>query len=65
MKTRKKFIFIFLGFSTFLYIAGYFFNENSAGGGSYFGDIKLIWNNLQIFQNNFKRKHFSRRIHRW
>ena len=59
MKNEKKIYFYLLGFSTFLYIAGYFFNENSAGGGSYFGDIKLIWNNLQIFQNNPLRESIS------
>lgn len=52
MKNEKQIYFYLLGISTFLYIVGYFFNENSAGGGSYFGDIKLIWNNLQIFLDN-------------
>ena len=36
-------IFFFFGFVT---------DENSAGGGDYFGDIKLIWNNQKIFFEN-------------
>tara|TARA_B100000029_G_scaffold515096_1_gene620572 strand:+ start:1367 stop:2671 length:1305 start_codon:yes stop_codon:yes gene_type:complete len=38
---------IFIAFlSLFL---GFYFDENSAGAGTYEGDIKNIWNNLQIF----------------
>ena len=36
-------------FSLFL---GFYFDENSAGAGTYEGDIKNIWNNLQIFIAN-------------
>ena len=31
---------------------GYYFNENSAGAGSYEGDLGSIWKNLQIFLKN-------------
>jgi len=41
--TLLTIIFFFFGFIT---------NENSAGGGDYFGDIKLIWNNQKIFFEN-------------
>ena len=44
--------YLFLIISIFSYFIGFFLNENSAGGGSYIGDLKLIWSNLQIFLNN-------------
>ena len=43
-------ILIFSSFSSFL--LGFYYDENSAGGGLYTGDFEYIWNNLQIFLNN-------------
>ena len=51
MENKKKIYLYLLSFSTFLYIGGFILDENSAGGGSYIGDLKLIWDNLQIFIN--------------
>ena len=34
------------------YFFGFYMNENSAGAGSYEGDFKQIWNNIQIFLAN-------------
>ena len=48
----NKMYYLFLFLSIFSYLIGFFLNENSAGGGSYIGDLKLIWSNLQIFLNN-------------
>ena len=53
LKNNYKIILIFLttlSFSSF--ILGYFFGENSSGAGTYTGDFKHIWKNLQIFLNN-------------
>jgi hypothetical protein len=52
MQNQKQIYFYLLGISAFSYILGYILNENSAGGGSYVGDLKLIWANLQIYLNN-------------
>ena len=43
-------ILIIISFSSLL--VGFYFEENSAGAGSYTGDITIIWNNLQIFLTN-------------
>ena len=37
-------------FLIFNFFYGFYANENSAGAGGYEGDFKLIWNNLQLFQ---------------
>jgi hypothetical protein len=39
-------------FSFLLFFLGFYLDENSAGAGSYEGDIINIWNNLQIFLAN-------------
>ena len=52
MLNHKHYYLFFLAISIFLFILGFFLNENSAGGGSFIGVIKIIWNNLQIFINN-------------
>lgn len=50
LKNKQDFlnyvIFILILISFFL---GYLLNENSAGAGQYFGDIKAIWKNQNIF----------------
>ena len=43
-------ILIFISFSSLL--LGFYLDENSAGAGSYKGDITNVWNNLQIFLTN-------------
>tara|TARA_B100001123_G_C15278967_1_gene1013244 strand:+ start:317 stop:1615 length:1299 start_codon:yes stop_codon:yes gene_type:complete len=43
-------ILIFVSFSSLF--LGFYLDENSAGAGSYNGDIRTIWNNLQIFLTN-------------
>jgi len=43
-------ILIFISFSSLF--LGFYLDENSAGAGSYKGDIKIIWKNLQIFLAN-------------
>ena len=43
-------ILIFISFSSLF--LGFYLDENSAGAGSYNGDIRTIWNNLQIFLTN-------------
>ena len=40
-------ILILISFSSLF--LGFYFDENSAGAGSYKGDIQTIWKNLQIF----------------
>ena len=40
-------ILIFLSFFSFL--VGFYFDENSAGAGTYKGDFSFIWKNIQIF----------------
>ena len=34
------------------YFWGFYLDENSAGAGSYSGDITNVWNNIQIFIKN-------------
>ena len=41
---------IFLSFLSFF--LGFYFNENSSGGGAFTGDWKFAWKNLQLFLNN-------------
>jgi len=41
---------IFISFSSIF--LGFYLDENSAGAGSYEGDIQTIWKNLQIFLSN-------------
>ena len=43
-------ILIFISFSSLF--LGFYLDENSAGAGSYTGDITIIWSNLQIFLTN-------------
>ena len=38
--------------ATFSYFFGFYSDENSAGAGSYSGDITIIWNNVKIFLTN-------------
>ena len=45
-----SFILISISFSSLL--LGFYLDENSAGAGSYKGDITNVWNNLQIFLTN-------------
>ena len=45
-----SFILIFLSLLSFF--LGFYLDENSAGGGTYFGDWMFAWPNLQIFLNN-------------
>ena len=40
-------ILIFLSFFSFL--VGFYFDENSAGAGTYKGDFSFIWKNIQLF----------------
>ena len=60
---NKKFnlcIYIIIFFSIFLFLIGFFFQENSAGAGGFKGDFQNVWNNLSIFKNNdfkFDRSH--------
>ena len=52
---NKKFnlcIYIVIFFSIFLFLIGFFFQENSAGAGGFKGDFQNVWNNLSIFKNN-------------
>ncbi len=52
---NKKFnlcIYIVIFFSVFLFLIGFFFQENSAGAGGFKGDFQNVWNNLSIFKNN-------------
>ena len=50
LKGTKSPILILFSFSSLFF--GFYFNENSAGAGSYDGDLKTIWKNLQIFLVN-------------
>ena len=43
-------VLIFISFSSLF--LGFYLDENSAGAGSYKGDITNVWNNLQIFLTN-------------
>ena len=43
-------VLIFISFSSLF--LGFYLDENSAGAGSYTGDIQIIWKNLQIFLTN-------------
>ena len=45
-----SFILIFLALSSFF--LGFYFNEDSAGGGGYLGDWGRAWPNVQIFLNH-------------
>ena len=49
---KKKIILFLIIFTYFSFILGFILNENSAGAGSYDGDISWIWKNIQIFENN-------------
>ena len=42
-----SYILIFISFTSIL--LGFYLDENSAGAGSYKGDITNVWNNIQIF----------------
>tara|TARA_Y100001970_G_scaffold293563_1_gene441212 strand:- start:38 stop:1336 length:1299 start_codon:yes stop_codon:yes gene_type:complete len=53
LKVNNRLISFFLIFiSIFSFFLGFYFNENSAGAGSYNGDILTVWKNLQIFLSN-------------
>ena len=43
-------VLIFISFSSLF--LGFYLDENSAGAGSYKGDIEIVWKNLQIFLAN-------------
>ena len=45
-----SYILIFISLSSFF--LGFYLDENSAGAGSYDGDIVTVWKNLQIFLSN-------------
>ena len=49
---KKIYLLILIIFTYSSFILGFIFNENSAGAGSYDGDITWIWKNIQIFENN-------------
>ena len=50
---NKEYILLILIFLTYLsLILGFFLNKNSAGAGSYNGDISWIWKNYDIYKNN-------------
>ena len=51
-KNTKIISFFLILLSIFSFFLGYYLDENSAGAGSYDGDFRTIWNNLQIFLNN-------------
>ena len=44
-----SFLLIFLSFTS--YFLGFYLDENSSGGGGYFGDWQFAWPNIQIFLN--------------
>lgn len=53
MNYQKKiltYLFIFLTISS--YFIGFYINENSAGAGSYQGDLGHVWKNLNIYLEN-------------
>ena len=55
MQTKENYkiissILIFISFSSLF--LGFYLDENSAGAGSYTGDITIIWKNLQIYLAN-------------
>ena len=53
IKSSYKFLAIVLILlSFFSFFAGFYLDENSAGGGAYNGDWKFLWGNLQLFINN-------------
>ena len=53
LKDNYKIVSILLIFlSVISFFLGFYFDENSAGGGLYTGDFEFIWKNLQIFLNN-------------
>ena len=49
---KKKILLALIILTYFSFILGFILNENSAGAGSYNGDISWIWKNIQIFENN-------------
>ena len=52
-KVNQLSLLYILIFVSFLSLAlGFYFDENSAGAGSYNGDIETVWKNIQIFLNN-------------
>ena len=52
-KNNYKIFSIFLIFISLIsFFGGYYFDENSAGAGSYKGDIEFFWKNLQIYIQN-------------
>ena len=52
-KVNQLSLLYILIFISFLSLAlGFYFDENSAGAGSYNGDIETVWKNIQIFLNN-------------
>tara|TARA_B100000965_G_scaffold56249_1_gene42712 strand:+ start:1200 stop:2528 length:1329 start_codon:yes stop_codon:yes gene_type:complete len=51
-KNLNLYIFIVIFFTILLFLIGFFFQENSAGAGSFKGDFKHVWNNLTLFKDN-------------
>ena len=43
---------VLIGLAVLSYFIGFYFDENSAGAGSFDSDFGSIWRNLQIFINN-------------
>lgn len=53
MTLNKNLLLIFFSLlNIFLFIFGFILNENSAGGGQYYGDLIHVWKNLNIVINN-------------
>ena len=53
MISQKNILICIIIFLTILsYFIGFYLNENSAGAGSFTGDINHVWKNLQIYLNN-------------
>jgi hypothetical protein len=52
LRTEKKIILTIVSLTIISFFFGFIIDENSAGGGDYFGDIRLIWGNQKIFFKN-------------
>ena len=49
---KKNLFLIFFSLIIFIsYILGFAINENSIGSGGYYGDLKWIWENFEIFKS--------------
>ena len=52
LRTEKKIILTIVSLTMISFFFGFIIDENSGGGGDYFGDIILIWENQKIFFKN-------------